>query len=274
MKHIISLLITLFLIAAVLAACSKSFNESSAVEFQESGRNAEPAAESLTEPASIVDDASPPSKPEPPLDPNTVESIPANDYETPNDMTLSAPEKTPTWQNLYRDFIENMDYLTMGSETWIDTEDKNNAKHYYDVRMFALHDMDADGIPELIVEKNNIHYGTSDVYRIQDNRIIFAGTVADLSSMSFSNDPAFPGLFDSDGGSGSFYVAYFWPENGVIAYENISTTEIRWNEDGEEISNVETIETSDNALYEASKNTTQLKAYTGREEILAVLVLE
>ena len=133
-------------------------------------------------------------------------------------------KNTPDWQSVYSDFILNGGYLASGQPYDVSDEDMGLAKI-----AFALHDLDEDGIPELIANAGFYAAGsTGYVYACRDGQIVLLGGGPENRSRLYYS-PYEPGLFERmDPGPaidpvGRIYVYLYWSlEDGQLAWQRIA----------------------------------------------------
>jgi hypothetical protein len=193
----------------------------------------------------------------------------------PSPAPTSTPIPTPepvNWKEIYAQFIQDLDYLHIGAEDPylnISYEDMGDDNDKFEVRKFQIHDVDGDGIPELMVQKSALHYSHSDMYTAKDGSIQFLGSCG--FSAWISSDANFPGPFETNGGMDAFYLFYYSLQNGMLVSEEVRLWEISYADDGYSTFETVTFETSNAALLEASKSIEPLEAFIGREAIMEKL---
>jgi tetratricopeptide (TPR) repeat protein len=181
----------------------------------------------------------------------------------PEPSPAIAPTEPPVkWKVMYAQFIQDLEYLYIGTRfphLHLDYEELAGNDNELNVRSFHIHDIDANGIPELIVQKASMHYSTSDVYTIVNDSIQYIGACG--YPPLISSDSNFPGVFSTNEDLGSTYLDYNFIQNGVVFFLSVYA---------EDIEN-EYYETSNSALLEASKSIEPLKRFIGREAIMEEL---
>ena len=168
----------------------------------------------------------------------------------------AAPAVSENWSEAYRNFVLNQDvvYEDYGSQLFGGKTFTLGSQRYYQdmytFPKFSLHDMDADGVPELIAFNGatalaeKLDY----VYTCRDNSILYLGTVGFRGCELFCYDgAAFPGLFCSEGNNGVYRTEYYTIGNDRIVTEHVR--DFSRQDNGEEYS-VQI--TADNALYALS----------------------
>ena len=101
------------------------------------------------------------------------------------------------WSAAYRDFVTKGEYRHTG-QTW-----------YRAAPAFALHDMDGDGVPELVVRNNAPDQAemTAYVYTIGDKGVEYAGDAGVGSPADrYAPGSGYPGLCAYDGEKGTYYT--------------------------------------------------------------------
>ena len=101
------------------------------------------------------------------------------------------------WSAAYRDFVSKGEYRHTG-QTW-----------YQAAPAFALHDMDGDGVPELVVRNNAPDQAemTAYVYTIGDKGVEYAGDAGVGSPADrYAPGSGYPGLCAYDGEKGTYYT--------------------------------------------------------------------
>ena len=101
------------------------------------------------------------------------------------------------WSAAYRDFVTKGEYRHTG-QTW-----------YQAAPAFALHDMDGDGVPELVVRNNAPDQAemTAYVYTIGDKGVEYAGDAGVGSPADrYAPGSGYPGLCAYDGEKGTYYT--------------------------------------------------------------------
>ena len=150
-------------------------------------------------------------------------------------------KNAPAWQAAYYGFILNGGYLNSGQRYDVDNEDMNLTEI-----AFALHDLDADGIPELIANAGYYAAGaTGYFYAFRDGSVTYLGDGPENRSRLYYS-PYEPGLFERMASGpavdtvGHIYVYLYWAlENGRPASRRIA----------EEYSDDPAKEIDDEALY-------------------------
>ena len=151
--------------------------------------------------------------------------ITEKDEEETNDMEpqdnppdAGAPEALYTnWKTAYRQFITSDAFVPYIHCSMPEFEEAFNDRPNSRSELFALHDMDLDGIPELIVESV---YGIEqcDVFTFEANAIQWLGTMGGdnfINDVFFFNDLSYRALFTSEGGPGPVVDMYSPGEGGL-----------------------------------------------------------
>ena len=137
-------------------------------------------------------------------------------------QSISAEEADP-WQSGYYSFVLEEGYLEK------DLHLGDAISGSMDGIAFSLRDMDADGIPELLMYNGNTVYAESLVYvfTYSDGNIEMAGTMPSPNNarlVCMPDDPACPGIFGIGAHTGAYWADYYWVEDGGVRLENIMTT--------------------------------------------------
>ena len=120
------------------------------------------------------------------------------------------------WSAAFRSFVLNETYRTMGQTYY--TPDS-----YHPID-FALHDLDGDGVPELIVFNggNAMAETTWHVYQYKNGEIVYLGRIGFRSSVfMYAPDSSYCGLFFQSGNMGYYPGYYYCVEDGVLREEQI-----------------------------------------------------
>ena len=145
-------------------------------------------------------------------------------------QTDAVPAVTENWSEVYRSFVlyQNTVYEDYGSSLFGGKTFQLGSQRYYQdmytFPKFSLHDMDADGVPELIAFNgaSALAEKLDYVYTCRDNGILYLGTVGFRGCELFCYDgAAFPGLFCSEGNNGVYRTEYYTIENGRIVTEHV-----------------------------------------------------
>ena len=174
-------------------------------------------------------------------------------------------------EDVYKQFIEDEKYLTMGDVYYNDSEDLG---YYYGPISFALYDMDADEIPELFVTNGGASYADSVIYvygysePISDE-ISFLGSITG-GSIRHGTQSDFPGVFTSDAHTGSSWTDYYYRQGNGIIKENVVSYEEIIDETGWTGEREETSRTSINGLFEANENSSISIVFTSKYDYNAI----
>jgi hypothetical protein len=140
-------------------------------------------------------------------------------------------------------------------------------------RLFYIHDMDANGIPELIVQMSNWSNGYNDVYTITNNTIQFLGQSMYLPQIS--SDSNFPGIFATLERQYKKRMIYDSIQDGEVVLDFVNL----WDDTGHFGEYIYTViyESSNSALVKASRSIEPLNEFIGRvaimEELGSTLIL-
>ena len=134
-------------------------------------------------------------------------------------------EDIPDWRSAYYGFILEKGYLSSGQDYDEDEADSGLVKI-----AFALHDMDEDGVPELIANAGYYWAGSCGyIYTVRDGKIVYLGSGPENRSTLYYS-PDCPGFFEKmDPGPavdpyGRIYNYGCWAlENGLPAYTSVAT---------------------------------------------------
>lgn len=151
------------------------------------------------------------------------------------------------WKNAYRQFISSDDYNAYLNCSVQEFEDAFNDRQNSRKEWFALHDIDMDGIPELIVESL---YGIEqcDVFTFTNGIVKWLGTMGGdnfINDVFYVNDLDYLSLFVSEGGPG--HTVDMYSINGE-KIERIHVGDTKLNADGDIIGFNMNI--ADDTLYE------------------------
>lgn len=169
------------------------------------------------------------------------------------------------WQQAYADFLMSGKYLS-AAEYYPDVAND------YNPIVYALHDIDANGLPELLIYNGCDYHAANGTHVFYLDEIVkYSGTIwggpnADDLIRLLSNHK-YPGVLLLNGGGGYYEDSYFTIKQGELTEELICISEFDpyWSENL-----VETRVTEDDGLYFASQDRNELKFFT-TSEILARL---
>lgn len=134
----------------------------------------------------------------------------------------SIPEDlfTDDWSWAYYQFILRGDYWDMGQTYTLDSENDNNPI------AFGLHDIDADGIPELLASSGGDYTAAMEtfVYTYDSGEIRYLGSLMPYGLGCFE-DPDYPGIVDSFAHTGSYLATYNYIRDGELIQEQIYLAE-------------------------------------------------
>ena len=141
------------------------------------------------------------------------------------------------WREAYRSFVMGKQYESVGMPDYLkdgyivtgvsgSTYQLTYTGQDSTPIWFALHDMDGDRVPEMIVF-NGIDSKGGDrchVYTYQNGALKRLGSMGFRSlQLMYSNDARFPGLVQIDGSNGVYCTYYWYILSGVPRYETIQT---------------------------------------------------
>lgn len=164
--------------------------------------------------------------------------------ETPPAAASAVPDvtSTPAWSGAYYSFILEGGYLKSGQTYY--TADGDSIS-------FSLHDMDNNGIPELIVlnggpsEAQRTYY----VYACKEGSVVYMGTTSYRASEPvYAPGTQYPGIFDESLSTGIFQGTYYYMKDGKYLSESVYYGV--YDNNGEN----KYQDTSDNKLYELYSN--------------------
>ena len=150
------------------------------------------------------------------------------------------PQNDTAWRNAYRNFVMGKQYESVGMPDYLRDGYQVTGVRGTSYQLtytgkddspiwFALHDMDSDQIPEMIVF-NGIDSAGGDrchVYTCQNGTLRHLGTMGFKSlKFAYSSDQRFPGLVQTDGGHGVYSTYYWFIMNGVPRYEIIQSVKL------------------------------------------------
>ena len=170
-------------------------------------------------------------------------------------------EPSDNWSAAYQAFIFQKGWLgtAQGADLGSDSE----------AVVFLLHDMDNDGVPELLARNEVVAFGemSNYVYTWDDGEVVFLGEIGFLGGALWPSDTDdYPGLFHYAGRGDSYMGHYYDLKNGQI-HETLVSNDIMV-PSGDSFDFESTIETSDADLYmtySRTKNSDVLPMYTADE---------
>ncbi len=153
-----------------------------------------------------------------------------------------------SWSDEYKNFLTSRSF-------------SNGTHRYYseiDIEFF-MNDMDADGIPELIIQNGTKDKSKAQVhfYSFADNKIVYAGTASGYSeTFKYMNSTSYPGIFTTFSIGGGTQNAYYYTlEDGELVEELVYVREITYENGSFDQKMVPA--TSDNSLYRACQSATE-----------------
>ncbi len=160
-----------------------------------------------------------------------------------------------SWQDAYYSFITNQSYLSSGQ-----TYGDELTSSYEDIA-FALHDLNADGTPELIIFNGSSVYAGSInyLYQYTAGSVKYTGTMpgSNYNPYYYVDDPSIPGLFCNGAHTGAYWTDYYSMQNGYLVSEQVAQSTDSPNGTPEtdpntgEYVRTETLRTDNDALYNA-----------------------
>lgn len=130
----------------------------------------------------------------------------------------------------------------------------------YEICLYALRDINLDGVPELILHQSDVSYALLEIYSFKDG-VFKIGEYTDAkvgSGLCVSDNPLYPGLFDLRWGGGVEHYGYITVDEDLLVYEylwfnNLAPEEVA-KENGQPGKNIvsdnkELIEISENLFY-------------------------
>lgn len=137
-------------------------------------------------------------------------------------QTSTATKDTNDWNNRYKQFVLNRQYE--------DTKQDYGTREPSRIK-FGLHDMDGDGIPELIIHNGAIAEAdmSNYVYMYENNSVSYLGVAGKgQSELTFSAGSGFPGLFWSSGTAGYYPGYYYHVKNNEIKDELVVEEKVEY----------------------------------------------
>ena len=173
---------------------------------------------------------------------------------TPDASPLPTPEPLPEavhipepWFYAYRDFVVNEHYLPI-----IKDRPSGETSSFDGFASFLLHDLDGDGIPELLALYSGGYGGDgagASVYHFftfENDEVVRIGMIYDSGGFFTAPDTEFPGFFYS------FYMGDYWAYYLELVRGEIVITQIIYGEAYTDMDSLYIIEqTNNDALYEA-----------------------
>lgn len=170
--------------------------------------------------------------------------------------------QTEAWYIAYRRYVTDGIYLlSFPDEFFPDTSEPIT---------FALHDMNKDKVPELIIGNGNDSEAghVSLFFSREEGSVAPLGVGGPRLGMDFmyTDDPQFPGLFYQNGNMGYYPLYYYSVENDILVEETVYVDEVTVNADDTETKR-EIRETADDALYAAAHGAMQTLPRFTRQDI-------
>lgn len=163
----------------------------------------------------------------------------------------------PAWSEIYRHFVLDAGFMESGKAFGY-TESGTPPETYYDHVRFGLHDLNGDGIPELIAYRGAVARGEQAkyVYTFSNDQLEFLGNFgAYEGDCLYVPSSSYTGLFDEWMQMGTGAADYITYEDGQ--YQEITVYE--WHLLDERYADSRQYEqkTSDGALYQTARNVIQ-----------------
>ena len=188
----------------------------------------------------------------------------AQDDGTANPSEADKPAESTQgadWNAAYQDFI-----LQKG---WLQAEKGADLGEDPSVVVFLLHDLDGNGVPEILARNEVADFGERGnyVYAWDGNSLAFLGEIGFLGGTLWESDTStYPGLFHYAGLGDSYLGHYYDVKDGQLRQTLIVTDVVV--PSGDSFSYETTVETTDNDLYETysrTKGSNALPMYTAEE---------
>ena len=173
----------------------------------------------------------------------------------------NAPVERSDWNTAYQDLIFH--------KGWLEMEKGEDLGEDPSAVVFLLHDMDGDGVPELLARNEVAAFGemSNYVYTWDGDKVVFLGEIGFLGGALWeSGTKDYPGLFHYAGRGDSYLGHYYDLQDGQIRQTLVSTDVMVPTGDG--VSYESTIETEDADLYmtySRTKGGSTLPMYTADE---------
>lgn len=187
-----------------------------------------------------------------------------SDTETTNATETNEPVDTlqgTDWNTAYQEFI-----LQKG---WLKAEKGEDLGEGTSAVVFLLHDLDGDGVPEVLARNEVANFGEMGnyVYAWDGSKMVFLGEIGFLGGPLWESDTRdYPGLFHYAGRGDSYLGHYYDLKDGQLRQTLVVTDGMVPLEDG--VSCESTVETEDNDLYmtySRTKGNDALPMYTADE---------
>lgn len=165
-------------------------------------------------------------------------------YNIGDDLITEPVNQQLNWSEIYCSFILNEEYMYINQPIF-----RNKYNVSFPI-VFSLHDLDADGTPELIMHNGaGGALATEYVFTCKNGKIKYVGNVGFMGCrLYFYNDKNYPGLFCSDGRQGLYWEEYYSLNDGAIVCQDVEEGEYS----GETEEPIRTKKTNDDALYNLS----------------------
>lgn len=161
-----------------------------------------------------------------------------------------------TWKDIYQQFVFSNDYLSFEKVNWYKP---NSGNHDYYPINFSLHDVDANGIPELIIYNGGESIADAGwrAFSFDGNKVVNLGSLGfRRGEFNLINNSKYPGLYYAAAiaggpiGYGEVYGVYYEISGGKISDKAVLTKLIESNTLKTEIEQ----NTDDNNLFNACQN--------------------
>ena len=186
------------------------------------------------------------------------------------------------WNSAYYSFVMEGGYLNSGEQYFLQGMSAEPI-------VFSLHDMDGDGVPELIISNGNASMAgaTSYVYAYRDGYVVYLGYAGHRAGVfKYASGSGFPGLYCWDGNMDNYRGYYYFLDANGFHTEYVLLEVHKYNPNEPLVESLnplveETMMTQNEELYYACKsadtllekyNLTEIQAMTWNEFVRRGLV--